>query len=161
MGSVMMYAICTNATLMMVIAVSVLMLKEIRVIEVNLTIIVVMTSACLIIVIWTMIHVESIYVIQNKLVLKLCWIIMFETKHVVSLRNVTSMDKTVHVLLIVIITCGRIMSVKKSAIIKNVLGIAISVAVPLSKVQPTYMWREILSKMIRTEMELWLTHTEV
>ena len=53
----MMYAICTNATLMMVIAVSVLIFKEIRVIAINFPTVVVIRSACLIIVILTTIHV--------------------------------------------------------------------------------------------------------
>ena len=48
-----MHAICTNATLMKVIAVSVLIFKEIRVIAINLPTVVVIRSACLIFVILT------------------------------------------------------------------------------------------------------------
>ena len=72
----------------------------------------------------------------------------------VSLRNVTSTDKTVYALLTVIITCEKMKSVKKSAIIKSVLGITIHVIIALSKTQHTYMLTEVPYKMILREKEL-------
>ena len=86
---------------------------------------------------------------------------VFEKKRVVAQSPVTSMQRTVYVLLIVIITCERMTSVKKYVITRNVPGTTIHVTLQLRKIQHTYMWRETLSKMMFPEKELSLTLIEV
>ena len=78
---------------------------------------------------------------------------VFEKKLVVRLMNVTSMDRTVHVRLVVMITCSRITIVKKNAIIKYANGIKASATRPLSKIQFTSTFWAILSKMTLREKD--------
>ena len=99
------------------------MRQEILVIVTNLRIIRVILTACLFIVILITMAVEVIFAMTPKLAIHLCLIMVFEIKFVNTKRNVAMMLQIVlHVQLIVLDCNNTIMSVKSTAILRNVFG---------------------------------------
>ena len=97
--------------------------QEILVIATNSLMVRVIMTACLSIVILITMGVEVIFAMLTKLAIHLCLIMVFEIKIVISKRIVAMMLQIVrHVQLIVLYSNNSIMSVMKTAILRNVFG---------------------------------------